>query len=78
MEQLDPSKLPLLQRQIWDVVVKNRLDDDLRYILRADHGDHSHDWDGAFLDDGTPTVFAELEGARWHTCSKTSRATCAS
>ncbi|MFL5807021.1 MAG: cobaltochelatase subunit CobN [Roseiflexaceae bacterium] len=62
MEQLDPSKLPLLQRQIWDVVVKNRLDDDLRYILHADHGDHSHDWDGAFLDDGTPTAFAELEG----------------
>jgi cobaltochelatase CobN len=62
MEHLDPSKLPLLQRQIWDVVVKNRLDDDLRYILRADHGDHSHEWDGAFLDDGTPTAFAELEG----------------
>src|SRR4030095_2296427 len=37
-------------------------DDDLRYIRRADHGDHSHDWDGAFLDDGTPTAFAELEG----------------
>src|SRR4029079_9594515 len=39
-----------------------RLDDDLRYILRANHGDHSHDWDGSFLDDGTPTAFAELEG----------------
>jgi cobaltochelatase CobN len=61
-EQLDPSKLPLLQRQIWDVIQRSKLDDDLRYILKADHGDHSHDWDGAFLDDGTPTVFAELEG----------------
>jgi cobaltochelatase CobN len=62
MEQLDPTKLPLLQRQIWDVIQTNSLDDDLRYILRADHGDHSHEWDGAFLDDGTPTVFAELAG----------------
>jgi len=62
MEKLDPAKLPLLQRQIWDVIQKSKLDDDLRYILTADHGDHSHDWDGSFLDDGTPTAFAELEG----------------
>jgi cobaltochelatase CobN len=61
-EQLDPSKLPLLQRQIWDVIQRSKLDDDLRYILKADHGDHSHEWDGEFLDDGTPTAFAELEG----------------
>lgn len=63
-EQLDPAKLPLLQRQIWDVLQRHRLDDDLQYILKADHGDHSHDWDGAFLDDGTPTAFAELQGAQ--------------
>ncbi|MEM7133600.1 MAG: cobaltochelatase subunit CobN [Chloroflexota bacterium] len=63
-EQLDPAKLPLLQRQIWDVIQKNRLDDDLQYILKADHGDHSHDWDGEFLEDGTPTAFAELQGAQ--------------
>ncbi len=63
-EQLDPAKLPLLQRQIWDVIKQHRLDDDLSYILKADHGDHSHDWDGAFLDDGTPTAFAELQGAQ--------------
>ncbi|HEX9372715.1 MAG TPA: cobaltochelatase subunit CobN, partial [Roseiflexaceae bacterium] len=62
MERLDPAKLPLLQRQIWDVIQKSKLDDDLRYILKADHGDHAHDWDGSFLDDGTPTAFAELEG----------------
>ncbi|NJO82312.1 MAG: cobaltochelatase subunit CobN [Blastochloris sp.] len=61
-EQLDPSKLPLLQRQIWAVIQRSNLDDDLQHILKADHGDHSHDWDGAFLDDGTPTAFAELEG----------------
>lgn len=63
-EQLDPAKLPLLQRQIWDVLQRHRLDDDLQYILKADHGDHSHDWDGAFLDDGTPAAFAELQGAQ--------------
>ncbi|MBX3015064.1 MAG: cobaltochelatase subunit CobN [Caldilineaceae bacterium] len=63
-EQLDPAKLPLLQRQIWEVIQRHRLDDDLRYLLSADHGDHSHDWDGAFLEDGTPTAFAELQGAQ--------------
>lgn len=63
-EQLDPAKLPLLQRQIWDVIQRNRLDDDLKYLLNEDHGDHSHEWDGAFLDDGTPTAFAELQGAQ--------------
>ena len=63
-EQLDPAKLPLLQRQIWEVIQRNRLDDDLQYILQADHGDHTHDWDGAFLEDGTPTAFAELQGAQ--------------
>ncbi|NOK64278.1 MAG: cobalt chelatase [Chloroflexi bacterium AL-W] len=62
VEKLDPSKLPLLQRQIWDAVQKSKLDDDLSYILKADHGDHTHDWDGSFLEDGTPTAFAELEG----------------
>lgn len=63
-EQLDPAKLPLLQRQIWEVIQRHRLDDDLRYLLSANHGDHSHDWDGAFLEDGTPTAFAELAGAQ--------------
>jgi len=63
-EQLDPAKLPLLQRQIWDVIKRHRLDDDLSYILKSDHGDHSHDWDGDFLEDGTPTAFAELQGAQ--------------
>ncbi len=44
------------------LIQKNKLDDDLRYLMRADHGDHSHDWDGTFLEDGTPTAFAELAG----------------
>jgi cobaltochelatase CobN len=62
VEQLDPAKLPLLQRQIWQLLERSKLSDDLRYILQANHGDHTHDWDGSFLDDGTPTAFAELEG----------------
>jgi cobaltochelatase CobN len=61
-EYLDPGKLPLLQRQIWEVLRRSHLDDDLRYILQADHGDHRHEWDGSFLEDGTPAALAELEG----------------
>ncbi len=61
-EHLDPGKLPLLQRQIWEVLQRSHLDDDLRYIWQADHGDHRHEWDGSFLEDGTPTALAELEG----------------
>ncbi|MGQ9826559.1 MAG: cobaltochelatase subunit CobN [Roseiflexus sp.] len=61
-EHLDPGKLPLLQRQIWEVLQRSHLDDDLRYIVQADHGDHRHEWDGSFLEDGTPTVLAEMEG----------------
>ena len=63
-EQLDPAKLPLLQRQIWETIQRDHLEDDLRYILKADHGSHTHSWDGAFLDDGTPTAFAELQGSQ--------------
>ena len=61
-EHLDPGKLPLLQRQIWEVLQRSHLDDDLRYIVQADHGDHRHEWDGSFLEDGTPTILAEMEG----------------
>ncbi|KPL90647.1 cobaltochelatase subunit CobN [Herpetosiphon geysericola] len=62
VEQLDPNKLPLLQRQIWNLLQTSNLSDDLQFILKANHGDHTHDWDGSFLDDGTPTAFAEMEG----------------
>jgi cobaltochelatase CobN len=39
VEALDPSKLPALQRQIWDIMVKAHLDADLRAMA---HRDHSH------------------------------------
>lgn len=63
-EQLDPAKLPILQRQIWEMIQRDSLDDDLKYILRADHGDHTHSWDDSYLDDGTPTALGEMQGAQ--------------
>ncbi len=50
-EQLDPSKLPLLQRQIWQLMQRHRLDDDLRYLLRDEQ-----------RGDSMPPALAELEG----------------
>jgi cobaltochelatase CobN len=47
VEVLDPSKLPLLQQQIWDLVKQTNLDADLQArLLHHDHGHphgHSHD-----------------------------------
>ncbi len=45
MEILDPGKLPLLQEQIWDLIKKTNLDEDLQHkLLHHDH-DHDHDHD---------------------------------
>ena len=41
VEMLDPSKLPLLQAQIWGLVKEARLDRDLGAIL----GEHHHEGD---------------------------------
>jgi cobaltochelatase CobN len=46
VEVLDPSKLPLLQQQIWELVKQTNLDTDLQARLLHhdhDHGDHDHD-----------------------------------
>ena len=43
MEILDPSKLPLLQQQIWELVKETNLDADLQ--ARLLHHDHDHDQD---------------------------------
>jgi cobaltochelatase CobN len=43
VEMLDPSKLPLLQAQIWTLVKEARLDRDLKLILADDQGDDGHD-----------------------------------
>jgi len=45
VELLDPSKLPLLQQQIWELITKANLDKDLELILGHDHDENDHDAD---------------------------------
>jgi cobaltochelatase CobN len=62
VEALDPSKLPMLQQQIWELIVDARLDTDITLMIQRlnQQGDHSHDWDPAVTEDGTPTTLAEM------------------
>jgi cobaltochelatase CobN len=61
VEQMDPTKLPLVQQQIWDLMQQTNLDQDIAEMMRfVDHGDHSHEWDGSYTDDGTPLTLAEM------------------
>jgi cobaltochelatase CobN len=64
LEKLDPSKLPIIQRQIWELVEKTNLraDLDLKTMLSRDHGDHKHDWDEQVTPDGVPVTLAEMSG----------------
>ncbi len=62
VERLDPAKLPLIQRQIWELMQQVNLQNDLAVMLRRDHGDHVHEWDEMTTDDGTPVTLAEMEG----------------
>ncbi|UQN08586.1 cobaltochelatase subunit CobN [Deinococcus sp. QL22] len=63
LELLDPSKLPLLQGQIWALVQQADLGTDLGAMLRRDHGDHVHDWDETFTEEGLPVTLSEMNGA---------------
>ncbi|MFC4425123.1 cobaltochelatase subunit CobN [Deinococcus navajonensis] len=63
LELLDPSKLPLLQGQIWALVQQADLGTDLGTMLRRDHGDHVHEWDDAFTEDGLPVTLSEMNGS---------------
>ncbi|MCK6627428.1 MAG: cobaltochelatase subunit CobN [Anaerolineae bacterium] len=61
VEQMDPAKLPLIQQQIWQLMQKANLDRDIAEMMRfVDHGDHAHEWDGSYTDDGTPLTLAEM------------------
>lgn len=61
VEQMDPAKLPLIQQQIWQLMQQTNLDRDIAEMMRfIDHGDHTHEWDGTFTDDGTPLTLAEM------------------
>lgn len=66
LEQLDPSKLPLIQRQIWDLIKEAKLDEDLHLIHDHDHDhdddDHHHDHDHHDSDEGLPGLIAHLSG----------------
>jgi cobaltochelatase CobN len=62
VEMLDPQKLPLLQQQIWDLIKQAHLDEDLKHLLREDHGDHVHDWDETMTPEGTPVGLASMQG----------------
>lgn len=59
VEQLDPTKLPLLQNQIWALIKRANLDSDLSHLLAA-NPDHSHEWDPTLTEDGTPVTLTEL------------------
>jgi cobaltochelatase CobN len=64
LEKLDPSKLPIVQRQIWDLIEKTNLraDLDLKMMLSRDHGDHKHEWDEQITPEGVPATLAEMSG----------------
>ena len=64
VEKLDPSKLPYLQQQIWELVQKTNLqaDLDLKNMLSRDHGDHKHEWDDELTPEGVPATLAEMSG----------------
>jgi len=62
VEQFDPAKLPLIQRQIWELMQEINLQDDLAAMLSRDHGDHVHEWDETLTEDGTPATLAEMDG----------------
>ncbi|WP_300967160.1 cobaltochelatase subunit CobN [Meiothermus sp.] len=64
LEKLDPSKLPLLQQEIWQLLEETQLkaDLELKNLLSADHGDHKHEWDETLTPEGIPSTLAEMEG----------------
>jgi len=62
VELLDPSKLPILQQQVWDLIQHAHLEEDLKYLMRQDHGDHTHEWDEGTTPEGTPMGLAKMQG----------------
>lgn len=61
-ETLDAAKLPILRRQIWQMVRDARLEDDLRQIRMERHGNHTHPWDERVDEQGVPRAFQGLSG----------------
>jgi cobaltochelatase CobN len=61
-EVLDTNKLPVLRRQVWDLVRSAHLEDDLKQIRVQRHGDHEHPWDERINDEGIPRALESLSG----------------
>ncbi len=61
VERMDPSKLPILQQQIWELIREAHLDQDLKQVMTRDHG-HTHEWDEGTTADGTPLALAAMQG----------------
>jgi cobaltochelatase CobN len=62
VELLDPSKMPLVQQQIWDLIRRAHLEDDLKYLMQKGEDGHTHEWDDAVTADGTPVTLAQMRG----------------
>lgn len=61
-EVLDTAKLPVLRRQIWQLVRNANLEEDLRQIRLERHGDHVHEWDERTDEHGVPLALERLSG----------------
>jgi cobaltochelatase CobN len=62
VELLDPSKMPLLQQQIWDLIRGAHLEKDLKYLMQKGSDGHTHEWDDAVTAEGTPVTLAQMRG----------------
>ena len=61
-EVLDTNKLPVLRRQIWDLMEAAKLEDDLKQIRLERHGNHEHPWDDRVNAQGIPNALGRLSG----------------
>ncbi|MCZ2110037.1 MAG: cobaltochelatase subunit CobN [Dehalococcoidia bacterium] len=68
LERTDPAKLPVLQKQVWDLLREANLDGEIANLMRHDDDDdddddHVHEWDERTHADGVPYTISDLSGA---------------
>jgi cobaltochelatase CobN len=61
-EVLDTNKLPVLRRQVWELVRTAHLEEDLKQIRLQRHGNHEHPWDERISEHGIPKALEGLSG----------------
>ena len=61
-EVLDTNKLPVLRRQIWNLMETAKLAEDLKQIRLERHGSHEHPWDDRVNSQGIPNALERLSG----------------